>query len=320
MSAKPDEAEPADVLADSHINTGATWRDLENLNVVRYEREHQAARARRLAIGVAVILALAGMNGPWLYRFSAEKYATYKKEKGAANAAPSDWTPLAWTFSVCLIALSVIGVLFLITYRQYMKNQNEGFDARLKAQADYHRRALEKLRKASELNTLMDLNQGQIGDYHRIVTDQADKAFKSSRTAMWVGLLLLVCAAVAGRYVPLEEIRWFIGALAAFSTLLSGYLSRTYMVLYRESISQLNRYFDQPVLNSYFLTAERLAAGLDAEHAQAVRQQIINEVLASSSRLGEKGREAVPALTGKRPKKRVPKRAAKSANGQVSLN
>jgi hypothetical protein len=32
------------------------------------------------------------------------------------------------------------------------------------------------------------------------------------------------------------------------------------------------------------------------------------------------GREAVPALTGKRPKKRAPKRAATSANGQASLN
>lgn len=35
-------------------------------------------RARRIAIGTTVVLALAGMNGPWLYRFGTEKYHAYK--------------------------------------------------------------------------------------------------------------------------------------------------------------------------------------------------------------------------------------------------
>lgn len=34
-------------------------------------------RARRLAIGTAVVLALAGMNGPWVYRFGTAKYHQY---------------------------------------------------------------------------------------------------------------------------------------------------------------------------------------------------------------------------------------------------
>lgn len=224
-----------------------------------------------------------------------------------------------------LVALALVCLaFFLITRRTYMKNQNEGFSLQLKAQEEYHRQALEKLRKTTELATLMELNQGQISEYHRIVTNQADKAFKSSRTAMGVGLFLLVCAAFGGVYVPLEEIRWFIAALAAFSTLLSGYLSRTYMVLYRESISQLNRYFDQPVLNSYYLTAERLAGGLDREHVVAVRRQIIDEVLATSARLSAKSSETAPGSKPKgkpakkaAPKKRVPKQAAASQNGQA---
>ncbi|MEW2404500.1 hypothetical protein [Streptomyces sp. NPDC046862] len=173
----------------------------------------------------------------------------------------------------------------------------------------------------------MELNQGQIGEYHRIVTDQADKAFKPSRTAMGVGLFLLVCAAFGGVYVPLEEIRWFIAALAAFSTLLSGYLSRTYMILYRESISQLNRYFDQPVLNSYYLTAERLTQSLDREHVVEIRRQIISEVLATSSRLGAKSADATLTAGSAKPKKklkkqvakkRVPKQAAPSQNSQAN--
>ena len=34
-------------------------------------------RARRLAIGTAVVLALAGMNGPWVYRFGTAQYHQY---------------------------------------------------------------------------------------------------------------------------------------------------------------------------------------------------------------------------------------------------
>ncbi|MBQ1101297.1 hypothetical protein KBY55_36045 [Streptomyces sp. b94] len=228
------------------------------------------------------------------------------KENYPEDTGEIDLAPLMWAGTAGIVALFILGAFYLITQRQYMKNQNERFAVQLKAREEYHRQALDKLRKTTELATLMELNQGQIDEYHRIVTDQADKAFKSSRTAMGVGLFLLVCAAFGGVYVPLEEIRWFIAALAAFSTLLSGYLSRTYMTLYRESISQLNRYFDQPVLNSYYLTAERLTQGLDREHVVEVRRQIIGEVLATSARLGAKSSEAPPSPS---PKKKPTKKA-----------
>ena len=96
----------------------------------------------------------------------------------------------------------------------------------------------------------------------------------------------------------------------------SAYLSRTYLLLYRESISQLNRYFDQPVLNSFYLTAERLTAGLDVEHAQAVRQQIIDQVLETSTRIGD-GRTVKPGTASrpKKPKNPQPKNRATSING-----
>ncbi len=48
-------------------------------------------RARRLAIGTAVVLALAGMNGPWLYRFGTEKYHQYQINKPEYKAANGKW-------------------------------------------------------------------------------------------------------------------------------------------------------------------------------------------------------------------------------------
>ncbi|MEI5523656.1 kelch motif-containing protein [Streptomyces brasiliscabiei] len=48
-------------------------------------------RARRLAIGAAVVLALAGMNGPWVYRFSTEKYHQYKINRPEYKADNGHW-------------------------------------------------------------------------------------------------------------------------------------------------------------------------------------------------------------------------------------
>ncbi|MGW2566959.1 galactose oxidase-like domain-containing protein [Streptomyces sp. NPDC001537] len=48
-------------------------------------------RARRLAIGTAVVLALAGMNGPWLYRVGTEKYHQYKINRPEYKAKNGHW-------------------------------------------------------------------------------------------------------------------------------------------------------------------------------------------------------------------------------------
>ncbi|MGW4562254.1 galactose oxidase-like domain-containing protein [Streptomyces sp. NPDC004561] len=48
-------------------------------------------RVRRLAIGTAVVLALAGANGPWLYRFGTERYHQYKINRPEYKAANGHW-------------------------------------------------------------------------------------------------------------------------------------------------------------------------------------------------------------------------------------
>ncbi|MDG9721051.1 kelch motif-containing protein [Streptomyces sp. DH24] len=48
-------------------------------------------RARRIAIGTAVVVALAGMNGPWLYRFGSEKYHQYRINKPEYKAENGHW-------------------------------------------------------------------------------------------------------------------------------------------------------------------------------------------------------------------------------------
>ncbi|MGW7254974.1 galactose oxidase-like domain-containing protein [Streptomyces sp. NPDC054834] len=48
-------------------------------------------RARRFAIGTAAVAALAGMNGPWVYRVGSEEYHQYKINRPAYKAENGHW-------------------------------------------------------------------------------------------------------------------------------------------------------------------------------------------------------------------------------------
>ncbi|WOX09915.1 kelch motif-containing protein [Streptomyces sp. N50] len=54
-------------------------------------KEAGRRRARRLAISTVVVLALAGMNGPWLYRFGTERYHQYVINKPEYKADNGHW-------------------------------------------------------------------------------------------------------------------------------------------------------------------------------------------------------------------------------------
>ncbi|MCX4232795.1 hypothetical protein [Streptomyces ortus] len=296
--------------------------DASNMAAIRAERERaQTDLARHRKSKSAMFAMRAGVAGGVLGTLSVASAAGSSGGESKDSFDYGDVLALSLTVGVAMAIIVGFSIPWLVTRRAYMKNQNVHFSERLKAEKERHSQAMEQLRKTTELATLMEWNQDQIKTYHDIVTEQADKSFKSSRTAMHTGLALLVAAAISGVKVPIEEVRWFIGALALFSTMFAAYLSRTYLAMYKESIGQLNRYFDQPVLNSYFLTAERVTEGLDKENQLALKQQIINEVLATSSRMSVRSNSASePAPAAMKAVKPKPKKKAKPKKHTASLN
>ncbi|WP_274029437.1 TRADD-N-associated membrane domain-containing protein [Streptomyces sp. MMBL 11-1] len=205
-----------------------------------------------------------------------------------ANISPT----VLWIVGAVAVAAFVgVAVPYFFARRRYLQNENMRFADIMKHQKEYEKEALDKLKKSTELATLMELNQGQIKDYHTIVTNQADKSFRSSQTAMAIGIAMLVGCLISGFYVDAAQLRWFVAAVAAISSTMAAFLNRTYLSMYRDSIAQLNRYFDQPVLNSYYLTAERLSESLGPEAQHEVRRHIIVEVLKTSASMSDKRRD-----------------------------
>ncbi|MFD5870553.1 galactose oxidase-like domain-containing protein [Streptomyces sp. NPDC060322] len=88
-------------------------------------------RTRRLAIGTAVVLALAGANGPWLYRFGTERYHAYAIDRQDYKAENGHWdfldVPPEFRINTIHAALLHTGKVLLVAGSG---NDQENFDAK----------------------------------------------------------------------------------------------------------------------------------------------------------------------------------------------
>lgn len=120
--------------------------------------------------------------------------------------------------------------------------------------------AIEQLQNSMELADLFRLNQRQIDAYHDLTKAQAAHSYRNSQLAMGIGFLVLVAGSVVAIMTRDDTAKIVVGALASMGAAISGYVGATFMRAHNESLAQLNFYFRQPLVNSYLLTAERLAA------------------------------------------------------------
>ncbi|MEU0831824.1 kelch motif-containing protein [Streptomyces sp. NPDC005969] len=88
-------------------------------------------RTRRMAISTAVVLALAGANGPWLYRVSSERYREYTINKPGYKAANGHWdfldVPSEFRINTIHAALLHTGKVLLVAGSG---NNQQNFDAK----------------------------------------------------------------------------------------------------------------------------------------------------------------------------------------------
>ncbi|WP_326630070.1 MULTISPECIES: kelch motif-containing protein [unclassified Streptomyces] len=88
-------------------------------------------RTRRMAISTAVVLALSGANGPWLYRFGSERYHAYTINKPEYKAANGHWdfldVPSEFRINTIHAALLHTGKVLLVAGSG---NNQKNFDAK----------------------------------------------------------------------------------------------------------------------------------------------------------------------------------------------
>ncbi|MEU2236141.1 hypothetical protein [Streptomyces vietnamensis] len=246
--------------------------------------EKIAAVTSALAAVVGVVTAVASL-------------ATWDQPK--ESSLPAWFLPAAGIIAM-LVILALVASLVVRQRRKTVARREE--QARVE-------NAAERLKEHMELASLVNFNRLLLERYHGIATKQANKSFLSAIAAMGVGLAALVTAFVASMHFTAQGERLFIGSLAALSTVFIGYLSKTFLAVYDRSLQQLNQYFNQPVLNQYFLTAERVTERLSGDQHDKLMTQIVMDVLETGKQMHQS------AVLGSKAQTRMP-RIARPRNGR----
>jgi hypothetical protein len=139
---------------------------------------------------------------------------------------------------------------------------------------------IREVKGVPELAELVAFNERQIRVYQELSTFQAKSSYRRSQMAFGAGFLLIVAAiaaSVAGSDTATKVAAVGVGGLGGIC---SAYISATYLRVYERALDQLNFYYRQPLVNSYLLSAERLANGMSRAKRDAAYDELLHQVLA----------------------------------------
>lgn len=164
--------------------------------------------------------------------------------------------PILASIGATLILTIVVAVLGNLIYRSALRafTPQAALDAEKQREEEQDR-----LMRDTTLPALLKANRDQMGAYHQIATAQARLAGRSSQTAMAIGFAALVAGSVVAILSPSITTKLITGGLAALGGIFSGYIARTFLAAQDKAISQLYKYWEQPLTTSYILAVERVA-------------------------------------------------------------
>jgi hypothetical protein len=233
----------------------------------------QRARARRFKVVLPGLLLLyAGILG----------LTQQENLIGATSAANSDaLVTVAGTAIVIGMAL-----LFYGAY-QYQNARAAFYELAEKQARGRFVEALDQISDVNDLVGFMRANRKQMDAYDAIARRQAATSYKASHVAMGLGLFILSVGIGVAIFSTEDSTKYAAAFLTAVGAVIGGYVSRTYITVQKHAMLQMNYYFQQPLVQSYLLTAERLAHQLDepnrTQALSGVIARIVDKLLLASN-------------------------------------
>jgi hypothetical protein len=127
--------------------------------------------------------------------------------------------------------------------------------------------------------------------YDVLARGQAKTAFRNSQIAMAIGLIVLFVGAAIAIGADSTASKITTASLTAIGGILSGYIARTFLKTYARALRQLNFYFQQPLINSYVLSAQRLIREMSTTQRDAALEHVVHHIVAVLVRLPWSGGE-----------------------------
>jgi len=139
--------------------------------------------------------------------------------------------------------------------------------------------ALNQLTDPNDLLGLIRLNRKQIDAYDALARSQAEASYRASQLAMTAGLLLVGTGVAVIIVADSSATKYAAALVTAAGAATGGYISRTFITVHQNATKQLNYYFQQPLAQSYLLSAERLTDRLPETQKVAQLALVVNAAL-----------------------------------------
>ena len=139
-----------------------------------------------------------------------------------------------------------------------------------------------------ELRELIKVNREDMGRYQTLTQNQATTSYRWSLAALGAGLAVLIGGIVVVISATGTADKAAVAGLTGISGALASYVARTYLRIYERTLQQLNFYFQQPLVTSYLLAAERVTHEVDSPpDKHKIRVKIIEQALDAAAQPAE---------------------------------
>jgi hypothetical protein len=248
------EPGPAD-LSEAEAKALAAWHDSQEKKDVAESRRwtyYMCSFVGALALLVFVIAT-----------------GSYVLEPRPAGSKEADQRNLAIVLSLFgLIISAAFAWIARFRYRYHERQFRERVEIGVAALERKH--ALDKVTDDLSLGNLFTLNRTESDEYHVITRAQAAQSFRNAQIAMFFGFGLISVGIVAVLLPTSPEVKIAVGVISLIGGTVGGYVNRTFLKAHSLSIVQLNKLFRQPLVQSYLLTAERIAMQLEPPNERLV--------------------------------------------------
>lgn len=176
--------------------------------------------------------------------------------------------------------LAVIGLAMALYGASQYQNERASFfeEAERRARGEFIE-ALDNITDTDDLVSLIQANRKRMLAYDAIARRQAAASYRSSQIAMGTGLLVLSVGILIAILSDNPSTKYTAAFLTAVGAAVGGYISRTFITVQQGAMLQMNYYFQQPLVQSYLLTAERLAGKLDPPERTSALTGIVTRII-----------------------------------------
>lgn len=142
--------------------------------------------------------------------------------------------------------------------------------------------AASEVKDEGDLKGLRIANTAQMEAYDELVRSQGAAAFRASVAAMGIALLVVLGGFAFALWTGDPATKYAAAIITASATATGGFIARTFINVQQSTQEQMRYYFKQPLVQSYLLTAERLATQLPKDDQSEQYKSLITAAIAQA--------------------------------------